>query len=201
MKNINWTRNGETGTKKVHDHAYDSMVASFRRAGYTVADETPVAAPTQPVTEAPAAGQTGRVGRGREVHRITAGHTDCGASYRRNSLGSTTRQVSITGEPVTCRHCNGSTLPPRQPGRGTNPLKGPPDMSAMTLTRPAAPATDDYADSILVAVAIRPGREARRYARALGLDQAEAGRTLLWLARNGYVRQERRNGRAVYFPA
>lgn len=104
MKTINWTRNGETGSKKVHDFAYDSMVASFRRAGYTVAEEAP-AAPAQPVTET-AAEQTGRVGGGREVHRIAAGHTVCGASYRRNSLGSTARQVTITGEQVTCRHCN-----------------------------------------------------------------------------------------------
>jgi len=74
-------------------------------------------------------------------------------------------------------------------------------MSVQTLTRPATPATDDYADSLLAAVATHPGREARRYARALGYDQAEAGRTLIWLAMHGYVRQERRNGRAVYLPA
>jgi hypothetical protein len=111
MKVINWTRGTETGSKKVHDFAYDSTIASFRRAGYTIT-ESATTAPAQPV--APAATiatiatdeQTGRVGRGREVHRIAAGHTVCGASYRRNSLGSTTRQVSITGEPVTCRHCS-----------------------------------------------------------------------------------------------
>ena len=73
-------------------------------------------------------------------------------------------------------------------------------MSAMTLARPAIPATDDFADSLLAAVATRPGREARRYARALGFDQAEAGRALLWLAQNGYVRSERHNGRAIYLP-
>ena len=73
-------------------------------------------------------------------------------------------------------------------------------MSAMTLARPATPATDDYADSLLAAVATHPGREARKYARALGFDQAEAGRTLRWLALNGYVLEGRKNGRAVYAP-
>jgi hypothetical protein len=53
---------------------------------------------------------------------------------------------------------------------------------------------------LLAAVALNPGREARRYARALSFDQAEAGRTLHWLALNGYVAEGRKNGRAVYFP-
>lgn len=76
-------------------------------------------------------------------------------------------------------------------------------MSTATLTRLAVTSVtvDDFADSLLSAVAQRPGREARRYARALRFDQAEAGRTLRWLALNGYVHQERHNGRAVYFPA
>lgn len=74
-------------------------------------------------------------------------------------------------------------------------------MSAMTLTRPATPATNDYADSLLAAVATRPGREARRYARSLSFDQAEAGRALRWLALSGYVLEDRKRGRAVYFPA
>jgi hypothetical protein len=73
-------------------------------------------------------------------------------------------------------------------------------MSIATLTRPTTVTTDDYADSLLAAVALNPGREARRYARALSFDQAEAGRTLHWLALNGYVAEGRKNGRAVYFP-
>lgn len=103
MRNINWTKGDKSGTKKVHDFAYDTSVANFIAAGYIVLDEAP-AAPAQAATTT--TGQTGRVGRGREVHRIAAGHTICGASYRRNSLGSTIRQVSITGEQVTCRHCS-----------------------------------------------------------------------------------------------
>lgn len=74
-------------------------------------------------------------------------------------------------------------------------------MSAATLIHQPAVAIDDYADSLLAAVATHPGREARRYARALGFDQAEAGRTLRWLADNGYARSERRNGRVVYLSA
>jgi predicted transcriptional regulator len=74
-------------------------------------------------------------------------------------------------------------------------------MSVATLTRPTTVAVDDFSDSLLAAVALNPGREARRYARTLGFDQAEAGRTLRWLALNGYVLEGHKHGRAVYFPA
>lgn len=72
--------------------------------------------------------------------------------------------------------------------------------ATMTLARPTV-RTDDYADSLIAAVATNPGRKAAWYARFLGYDQAEAGRTLRWLAENDHVRATRHNGRAVYLPA
>lgn len=102
MQIINWTKGTQTGSKKVHDFALTSTIANFRAAGYTIVE---AAAPAPIATPAPAAEQTGRVGKGLAVHRIAAGHTVCGASYRRNSLGSTARQVRITGEAATCGNC------------------------------------------------------------------------------------------------
>jgi hypothetical protein len=102
MVTIEFTRNGQTGTKKVHDFALEDTLASFRRAGYTITSDG--SAPAAPVaTEVPAAEQTGRVGRGHEVHRLVAGHSSCGASFRRGL--NTNRPTTVTGEAITCRSC------------------------------------------------------------------------------------------------
>jgi hypothetical protein len=101
MITIEFTKNGTAGSKKVHSFALASTLASFRRAGYTITSDgtAPAAAP------AVTAEQTGRVGDGLAVHVIVENHARCGASFRRNSLGATTRRVRITGEDVTCENC------------------------------------------------------------------------------------------------
>lgn len=100
MITIEFKRNGETGTKRVHTFALASTIASFEQAGYEILNDgsTPVAAPTAPRTAA----VTGRVGRGVAVHVIVEGGlTDCGTGYRRG----TNREVNVTGEDVTCKLC------------------------------------------------------------------------------------------------
>lgn len=111
MVTIEFERNGQTGSRKIHDFALESTLANYRKAGYAIispapaaAVEAPAAAPAAPA--APAAALTGRVGKGLAVHAIIEGHSKCGASYRRNSLGATTRRVHLTGEAITCRHCH-----------------------------------------------------------------------------------------------
>lgn len=105
MVTIEFTRNGQAGTKKVHTFALESTLASYRKAGYEITNDGKAPAPVAEIA-APAAELTGRVGKGLAVHEIVEGHAKCGASWRRNSLGHTTRRVKITGEAITCKHCH-----------------------------------------------------------------------------------------------
>lgn len=105
MTTIEFTKNGKTGSKKVHAFALENELAAFRRFGYEIlspAPAAPVETPAAPVEEI---GTTGTVGKGRKVHRIVVGHAICGASHRRNSLGKAGREVHITGQEVTCGSC------------------------------------------------------------------------------------------------
>lgn len=100
MITIEFERNGQAGTKKVHTFALESTLRNFRAAGYTIISDgsTPAAAPVAPVT-----GETGRVGKGREVHKIVGGGAACGSSYRKGLAANSI--VKVTGEDVTCSHC------------------------------------------------------------------------------------------------
>lgn len=102
MVTIEFTRNGQSGTRKVHSFALTQTLASYRAAGYEITNDGSAPAVAE---AASATDQTGRVGKGVAVHQVVEGHAKCGASYRRNSLGATTRRVNLTGEAVTCRAC------------------------------------------------------------------------------------------------
>lgn len=104
MVTITYRRGGQTDSKKVHTWALAQTLTSFRQAGYTILNDGSAPA-VETKAETPAATQAGRVGRGHQVHAIVEGHSKCGASYRRNALGATTRKVYLTGEAVTCRTC------------------------------------------------------------------------------------------------
>lgn len=99
MVTIQFERNGQAGTKKVHGFALETTLASFRAAGYTIVSDGSAPAPVV----APAAEQTGRVGEGRQVHRIVGGAAHCGTSYRRGMKGNL--DVRVTGEEMTCSKC------------------------------------------------------------------------------------------------
>jgi hypothetical protein len=99
MITIEFTRNGQTGTKKVHTFALALSLAFLRRDGYTITNDGTAPTPPAPATAA----RTGRVGKGREVHNLVdGGLTQCGSAYRRG----TNREVRVTGEAVTCQHCH-----------------------------------------------------------------------------------------------
>lgn len=100
MITIEFTRNGQSGSRKVHTFALESTLANYRAAGYTITSDgsAPVAAPVVKVT-----GETGRVGKGREIHRIVGGGAACGSSYRKGLNANSI--VKVTGEDVTCSHC------------------------------------------------------------------------------------------------
>ncbi len=98
MQTIHWTRGNETGSKRVHDFALQSTLAAFRAAGYTIVEDAPAGDEITPAAE-----QTGRVGKGREIHRIVGGGAQCGSSYRRG-LGANSA-IKVTGEEITCAKC------------------------------------------------------------------------------------------------
>jgi hypothetical protein len=92
--------NGERGSKKVHDFGMVNTLASFRRAGYTIIEQDTAVVETAEIVTTE---QTGRVGKGREIHRIVGGGADCGSSYRRGLNANSI--VKVTGEEVTCSKC------------------------------------------------------------------------------------------------
>ena len=98
-------KSGKTGSKKVHDFALENELAAFRRFGYVILSPVAKVVEVSPVVPVEEIGTTGTVGKGKKVHRIVVGHAVCGASYRRNSLGNSARQVRITGQAVTCGNC------------------------------------------------------------------------------------------------
>ena len=102
MVTIEFTRNGQAGSKKVHGFALESTLRNFRAAGYTITSDgsapAPVATPAQ-------AELTGRVGKGLAVHRIIGNGAHCGTSYRRGVQKNLA--VKVTGEPIDCVRCLG----------------------------------------------------------------------------------------------
>ena len=100
MITITWTKGETSGSREFdNERKAERFAEGLRRTGYTVDDAA------APVEEIPVAEKTGRVGHGHAVHVIIEGHAKCGASFRRNHIGHTDRQVHITGEAVTCRAC------------------------------------------------------------------------------------------------
>lgn len=99
MITIEFTRNGQSGSRKIHTFALESTLRNYRAAGYTITSDgsAPVSVPV--VT----AEQTGRVGKGREIHRIVGGGADCGSSYRKGLNANSI--VKVTGEDITCAKC------------------------------------------------------------------------------------------------
>jgi len=100
------TATGEAKNWKGHGELATAVLRSWEAKGYTnitdsrtaPAKVTPIATPVAKATE-----QTGRVGKGHQVHRIAAGSSVCGASFRRGF--GTNRPVFVTGEAVTCKSC------------------------------------------------------------------------------------------------
>lgn len=99
MVTLNWTKNGQTGSREFRTQFLaDRFAAGLIRTGYDIVKAAPVA-------ETVPAALTGRVGKGLAVHRIVEGHAACGASFRKGHSFHTARKVAVTGETVTCRSC------------------------------------------------------------------------------------------------
>lgn len=95
MVTLNWTKNGIAGSREFKSQVIaDKFAAGLVRTGYTI-----VGAPAEVETE-----QTGRVGNGREVHRLVGGVAHCGSSYRSRTLGGTLT-TKVTGEEISCTKC------------------------------------------------------------------------------------------------
>lgn len=99
MVTIEFTRNGQTGSKKVHGFALESTLRNFRAAGYTITADGSTPAPVAKVE------LTGRVGNGLAVHRIIGQAADCGTNYRRGLQKNLA--VKVTGETIDCVRCLG----------------------------------------------------------------------------------------------
>ena len=98
MITIKWTGKGEGSRDFTNERVAARFAQGLERTGYTV----------ETVTEEPApaaeAEQTGRIGKGREVHRLVADVAHCGASYRARRMGGTLAST-VTGEAITCSKC------------------------------------------------------------------------------------------------
>ncbi len=103
MNIITWTKGGTAGSKNVpSDELARTLFASFQKfPGYTDVklnahlELAPAAAPAAEVVTT-----TGRVGQGQHIHKLIAGHSACGASFRRGFGAS--RPTFATGQAVTC---------------------------------------------------------------------------------------------------
>jgi hypothetical protein len=95
---IKWTGKATGEREFTNERVAARFAEGLERTGYTV----------ETVTEEPApaaeAETTGRIGKGREVHRIVAGVAHCGASYRARKMGGTL-PTTVTGEAITCSKC------------------------------------------------------------------------------------------------
>lgn len=95
MITLNWTKNGIDGSREFKSQVIaDRFAAGLVRTGYAIIEDAPA-------TEVE---QTGRIGKGREVHRIVGGAAHCGSSYRARKLGGTLT-TKVTGEAITCTKC------------------------------------------------------------------------------------------------
>lgn len=101
------TQTGETKTYRGHEENANAVLISWKAKGYTEITDSRDAVKAAPAPVADTTDKTGRVGKGVKIHRIIAGHAKCGASFRRNRIitGATGRDVTITGEAVTCTGC------------------------------------------------------------------------------------------------
>lgn len=98
MVTLKWTRNGEAGQREFGSQFLaDRFAKGLVRTGYTIVEDAPAAEATE---------QTGRIGKGLEIHRIVAGVAHCGSSYRARQLGGTL-STKVTGEAITCTKCLG----------------------------------------------------------------------------------------------
>jgi len=97
MITIKWTGKGEGSRDFTNERVAARFAEGLERTGYTV--ETVTEEPAEVETE-----KTGRIGRGREVHRLVAGVAHCGASYRARRMGGTL-PTTVTGEAITCSKC------------------------------------------------------------------------------------------------
>jgi len=95
MTIINWTKGETTGSREFTNERVAARFAEgLKRTGYTIVEDAPAAEVEQ----------TGRVGKGLEVHRIVGGVAHCGSSYRTRTMGGTLT-TKVTGEVITCTKC------------------------------------------------------------------------------------------------